>query len=286
MERFLPGESGPGYKCGMSLRSVTIEGFRCFRHLEVQGLTRVNLVVGRNNSGKTSFLEAVEALVSEASPTVLYRSSIDRGEYKLTRDSDDDEHLAIDVRRWFYGHRLEPGVTLSIRDSGDGNLALTRAIVRSEQLASSINPALSRPELGRPPGHQIVEASTGDGGFESALERFRAALEARRPTRLGLLVDRDGHEGRPDRWPRVAGVLRQAGLEVPEAPPANGIRITRNSQRVGAWLMPNNTDLGDLEGFLEALLPDPRPPLWQYAGVASTAADALVDWLTWLFGET
>ncbi len=147
MERFLPGESGPGYKCGMSLRSVTIEGFRCFRHLEVQGLTRVNLVVGRNNSGKTSFLEAVEALVSEASPTVLYRSSIDRGEYKLTRDSDDDEHLAIDVRRWFYGHRLEPGVTLSIRDSGDGNLALTRAIVRSEQLASSINPALSRPEL-------------------------------------------------------------------------------------------------------------------------------------------
>ena len=62
------------------LATVDIENFRCFQKLTVKGLTRVNLFVGRNNSGKTAFLEAVEAVVSEDSPFVLYRASLERGE--------------------------------------------------------------------------------------------------------------------------------------------------------------------------------------------------------------
>ena len=51
--------------------SLTIEGFRAFRQLKVEGLGRVNLVTGRNNTGKSSVLEALRILASDASPTVI-----------------------------------------------------------------------------------------------------------------------------------------------------------------------------------------------------------------------
>ncbi len=47
------------------LSCLEIENFRGFSSLKLSGLQRVNLVVGRNNSGKTSLLEAV-ALVARA----------------------------------------------------------------------------------------------------------------------------------------------------------------------------------------------------------------------------
>lgn len=48
------------------LTSIAFTNFRGFGRLELKGLKRVNLVVGRNNSGKTSMLEGV-ALVCDAS---------------------------------------------------------------------------------------------------------------------------------------------------------------------------------------------------------------------------
>jgi hypothetical protein len=40
-------------------RSFEISGFRCFDHLKIDGLQRVNLIAGMNNAGKTSLLEAI-----------------------------------------------------------------------------------------------------------------------------------------------------------------------------------------------------------------------------------
>lgn len=45
--------------------SLSIKNFRAFQTLEVEGLKRVNLFTGRNNSGKTSVLEAVYLLEGE-----------------------------------------------------------------------------------------------------------------------------------------------------------------------------------------------------------------------------
>jgi predicted ATPase len=46
--------------------SLSIKNFRAFETLEIEGLKRVNLFTGRNNSGKTSVLEAVYLLEGEA----------------------------------------------------------------------------------------------------------------------------------------------------------------------------------------------------------------------------
>src|SRR3970040_2246227 len=39
--------------------SVAIRNFKLFRHLRVEGFQRINLVTGRNNSGKSALLEAL-----------------------------------------------------------------------------------------------------------------------------------------------------------------------------------------------------------------------------------
>jgi hypothetical protein len=48
------------------LQSITIERFRGFARLDLKNLGRVNLIVGKNNTGKTSLLEAISLL---ADPT-------------------------------------------------------------------------------------------------------------------------------------------------------------------------------------------------------------------------
>ena len=46
------------------LRDLTVQNYRCFENFHIDGLERVNLFVGNNNSGKTSLLEAIYLLVN------------------------------------------------------------------------------------------------------------------------------------------------------------------------------------------------------------------------------
>ena len=41
------------------INSLEITGYRTFRHLRIPQLARVNLIVGKNNVGKTALLEAL-----------------------------------------------------------------------------------------------------------------------------------------------------------------------------------------------------------------------------------
>ena len=53
------------------IKKLKIAHFRSISTLEVDGLGRVNLITGRNNSGKSSILEAIRILASDASPSVV-----------------------------------------------------------------------------------------------------------------------------------------------------------------------------------------------------------------------
>jgi len=81
------------------LKSLRIDNFRCFQNFELKQLGRINLIVGKNNSGKTSILEFIrlqtsgenmirsglplfnsgEDLVAEAKNGVLLVDGIDKG---------------------------------------------------------------------------------------------------------------------------------------------------------------------------------------------------------------
>ncbi len=60
------------------LRSLRISNYRAFRELRLDELSRINLISGRNNSGKTTVLEAL-LLLSAGHPEITLHTSIIRG---------------------------------------------------------------------------------------------------------------------------------------------------------------------------------------------------------------
>jgi energy-coupling factor transporter ATP-binding protein EcfA2 len=153
--------------------SVEIDGFRCFKKLRVDGLARVNLIVGANNSGKTVLLETIEAVVSHDSASVLHRSSIQRGEfrrYRPMRREVEDAMFELDVRHWFHGHVLGPGVGFTVRATGDQELSISRAIEAASAASTISHPnpfvaLVNRGEfrLTRGSPDSVVSALTEDG---------------------------------------------------------------------------------------------------------------------------
>ncbi len=104
----------------MLLRSVVIENFRAFERLELTGLGRVNLIVGQNNAGKTSVLEAIQ-FVAEGDARVLVASLARRGERALGRRSDARELMRLDARMLFHGRVLDgPALSVEVVDD-DGS---------------------------------------------------------------------------------------------------------------------------------------------------------------------
>lgn len=54
------------------LDSLQIKGYRCFEHLTVEKLGRVNLIVGKNNVGKTALLEALWIYTQRGKAQVIF----------------------------------------------------------------------------------------------------------------------------------------------------------------------------------------------------------------------
>lgn len=63
------------------ITELQIHDYRCFKALTVRGLSRVNLIVGANNSGKTALLEAIEIIASRGSPARIWSNLARRGEF-------------------------------------------------------------------------------------------------------------------------------------------------------------------------------------------------------------
>lgn len=56
------------------LDSLEIKNFRAFKHLRIEKLERVNLIVGKNNVGKSSVLEALLLFARRAYPALIWKS--------------------------------------------------------------------------------------------------------------------------------------------------------------------------------------------------------------------
>jgi len=91
-------------------RSLSIRGYRGFSHFDVEGLGCVNLLVGRNNSGKTSVLEALYLLAAGGEPSALWTVLTRRGE-QMERVRAPRDEVELDVSHLFHGHELRPNVS-------------------------------------------------------------------------------------------------------------------------------------------------------------------------------
>jgi len=104
------------------LTRIKIENYRGFRSYELGGLTTVNLLVGKNNSGKTALLEGIDLAASGGDPWVLVTVADRRGEaVAASREG----AMYLDLSHFFHGRDVKPGSRFSIVPS-DG---ATRAVV-------------------------------------------------------------------------------------------------------------------------------------------------------------
>jgi recombinational DNA repair ATPase RecF len=62
------------------IHSLELEKYRGFQRYKLSDLSRVNLLVGKNNSGKTSILEAVQILAARGEISELARIAGQRGD--------------------------------------------------------------------------------------------------------------------------------------------------------------------------------------------------------------
>jgi len=93
------------------LDSLYIKKFRLFKELKIEQLGRVNLIIGRNNSGKTCLLEALHLYAKNASPRTLYELVMERGEdWEIRRQQENDESSLQEIenplRHLFYGYHF------------------------------------------------------------------------------------------------------------------------------------------------------------------------------------
>ena len=117
----------------MMLNGLVLRGYRSFDVYQMTGVARVNLVVGKNNCGKTSILEAIELLVS-GDPSALRESALRRNE--LT------DHGA-DISHAFYGHTSAPGTRFEL-SGHDNRPQLTATILLPDDAGDALETGHAR----------------------------------------------------------------------------------------------------------------------------------------------
>lgn len=133
------------------IRNLEVFGFRCFEQFTLRDLTRINLLVGENNAGKTTILEAILALIRRGDPLALDTFMSRRGEtLHVGTDGFVTSLYELDVRRLFHGHSIEPGTSLAIQSFGDDEQRLLRLRIATNPATTTTTP---------PPGVAVLNDS-------------------------------------------------------------------------------------------------------------------------------
>ena len=117
-------ESVCGFTESALYSSIRIQGYRSLDSFRMQGLGRVNLLVGTNNCGKTSILECIELLRSVGDQHVLSSIAGRRGEWAYTSNGDARGTLRaranpLEVSHLFANHELGRRIQIEADRVGD-----------------------------------------------------------------------------------------------------------------------------------------------------------------------
>jgi predicted ATPase len=114
------------------LHSLTVEKYRLFEHFRITSLANVNLIVGTNNSGKSSLLEAIHLLTSDDVRSSLIDLLSERGEYvsgtidpRLERSTSG----GYQVSHIFHGHSQRFGQVIRISSDNERSIDLKIAML-------------------------------------------------------------------------------------------------------------------------------------------------------------
>lgn len=101
----------------MKLNSLHIKNFRLLEDLQIPQLGRVNLIVGKNNSGKSTVLEALRIYAHVAYPALLGLIAIEHEESYRSKSSDLDstnDFVELPWAHFFHGRTAKSGSEIYI----------------------------------------------------------------------------------------------------------------------------------------------------------------------------
>lgn len=110
------------------LTSIELHNYRGFSRFRMEGLKRITLLVGKNNTGKTSLLEAAQILAYGTSPFSLVEIMTRRGE-RIPPAEGEPESSQMDVAHFFHGHTSSIGSEFSIRGETHGVFGVDASII-------------------------------------------------------------------------------------------------------------------------------------------------------------
>ncbi len=99
----------------MKLTDLQLDGYRGFKSYTLNDLARVNLLVGKNNCGKTSVLEAINLLTDNGSLRVLAQFASQRRQRGFWFADQPDRNVEIlDISPAFFGYRVKPNTKFAV----------------------------------------------------------------------------------------------------------------------------------------------------------------------------
>ena len=125
-----------------NLENITIHQFRGLKELELKDLGQINLLVGVNNSGKTSVLEALS----------IYCNSLDLRSWLSTASQREDSSstsrtLSLDSLRWLFDKEKPQTGTILI--SGNGTFAIKKMRAIYEEIEGMFFPKKANHRVSR-----------------------------------------------------------------------------------------------------------------------------------------
>jgi AAA15 family ATPase/GTPase len=137
---------------------LTIENFKCFKQAKLNASSKVNLIGGKNNMGKTALLEAIELFVAAKKPSQLLVQL-----HKVLHRRQNTQHSAQDIELDFF---YEQGSTFCLSNTDKkfcvmfdktSNKELSFQPVLRAILNNHSNATLSLPQLHDKKTFQIID---------------------------------------------------------------------------------------------------------------------------------
>lgn len=156
----------------MKLNSLHIKNFRLLEDLQIPQLGRVNLIVGKNNSGKSTVLEALRVYAHVAYPRLLNLISMEHDENVSLRASDIEPTSSLDelpLAHFFTGRSLDPARSIYMGEVGAEDAGLQISYLRNVPRSEEVRRPASTHNLLQIPPRDYLQIIKHKSSFTSGL---------------------------------------------------------------------------------------------------------------------
>jgi hypothetical protein len=188
----------------MRIQNLRIENFRRFRLFWMKDLGRINLIVGANNSGKTTVLEAINVLMSGGDASAIWSILYRRGETVWVERAETRRpgSTQFEIKQLFYDYGISNLAFFRISaDTDRGEMAATARIERFSPAAehNPQGPGLPHNEIaGEAPRPLMLKVAWSPGPMREAVFPIdqRGSISTSTILRTARGAGRDGYPHR------------------------------------------------------------------------------------------